>query len=86
MYNLYTENYTEGGIFGYIGENGIVKALNVSQSSFEGESIAYKNEGWILEIYNSFFKKHIKTENLEKLDFLSVAFRSFKQTSVAVNG
>jgi hypothetical protein len=46
----------------------------------------FKNEGWILEIYNSFFKKHIKTENLEKLDFLSVAFRSFKQTSVAVNG
>lgn len=31
LYNLYTDNYTEGGIFGYIGENGIVKALNVSQ-------------------------------------------------------
>lgn len=52
LYNLYTDNYTEGGIFGYIGENGIVKALNVSQSSFEGESIAYKNEGWILFCVN----------------------------------
>lgn len=48
IYNGYTINNEEGGLFGVIGENGIVKAVSLKQGTYIGESIAYINNGWII--------------------------------------
>lgn len=48
LYNLYASGQDTGGLFGRIGEKGIVKALRVSQGRLQGAAIAYENEGWIL--------------------------------------
>lgn len=48
FYNIYSISGEDGGVFGRIGENGIVKAIKVSQSLMCGASIAYQNDGWIL--------------------------------------
>lgn len=47
IYNGYTSDGKEGGIFGVIGENGIVKAIILKQGAYIGESVAYRNNGWI---------------------------------------
>lgn len=50
IYNLYTSNKGQGGgLFGRIGEKGVVKAVTISQGYLNyGGSIAYNNDGWIL--------------------------------------
>lgn len=46
IYNICSEE--EGGLFGTIGEKGIVKAVRTSQGKLSYASIAYENQGWIL--------------------------------------
>ncbi len=50
IYNLYTSDKGQGGgLFGRIGEKGVVKAVTISQGYLNyGGSIAYNNDGWIL--------------------------------------
>ena len=48
LYNLYITASEGGGLFGTIGENGIVKAVVVDQGYIQGSSIARTNKGWIL--------------------------------------
>lgn len=50
IYNLYTSDKGQGGgLFGRIGEKGVVKAITISQGYLNyGGSIAYNNDGWIL--------------------------------------
>lgn len=59
FYNIYSVSGEEGGIFGTIGEKGIVKALKVSQSAMCGASIAYQNDGWILFCENNSLVENI---------------------------
>lgn len=47
LFNLFT-NRADGGLFGTIGEDGVVKAITVSGGLIEGAAIAYQNQGWIL--------------------------------------
>lgn len=53
LYNLYTNTGKGAGFFGTIGENGIVKAVKVSQGFLYGAAIAYENNGWILFCENN---------------------------------
>jgi hypothetical protein len=55
LYNLYENEYGNKGValFGSIGENGIVKALYISQNRMLGAAIAYENYGWIMFCENS---------------------------------
>ena len=65
LYNLYG-----GGLFGTIGEKGVVKAVQVSQGYIEGAAIARQNNGWILFcqnnslVYGSDHSAGICSENL----------------------
>lgn len=47
LFNLFTSG-TDGGLFGVIGADGVVKAVTVSGGLIEGAAIAYQNQGWIL--------------------------------------
>jgi hypothetical protein len=53
LYNLYTSRERQGGLFGVIGTNGIVKAVRVSQGFICGAAVAYENQGWILFCENN---------------------------------
>lgn len=54
LYNLYVPDEYEGGLFGTIGENGTVKAVNVSQGIFYSNgAIAEQNDGKLLFCENS---------------------------------
>lgn len=49
IYNMYVPEENSGGLFGYIGENGIIKALNISQGTFQyGGCVANDNKGIIM--------------------------------------
>ena len=50
IYKLYTSDKGQGGgLFGRIGEKGVIKAITISQGYLNyGGSIAYNNDGWIL--------------------------------------
>ena len=39
----------------------------------------FKDENWILEIYNSYLNKQIKESDIKDLSFLSIAFKQLKQ-------
>lgn len=54
LYNLYVPDEYEGGLFGVIGENGTVKAINVSQGIFYSNgAIAEQNDGSLLFCENN---------------------------------
>ncbi len=63
-------NFYGGGLFGTIGEKGVVKAVQVSQGYIEGAAIARQNNGWILFcrnnslVYGSDHSAGICSENL----------------------
>lgn len=44
----------------------------------------FKNENWVLEIYNSYCRKDIKESDIQNLSFLGVAFKGYKQNGVAL--
>ncbi len=46
-------NFYGGGLFGTIGEKGVVRAVQVSQGYIEGAAIARQNNGWILFCQNN---------------------------------
>ncbi|MCH5299405.1 MAG: leucine-rich repeat protein [Ruminococcus sp.] len=52
IYNMCVSE-SDGGLFRYIGENGIVKAINMRQGFFTGGCIAKENKGMILFCYNN---------------------------------
>lgn len=54
LYNLYIPAGSGGGLFGRIGEKGIVRGVNVSQGVIEeAASVAAINDGWILFCENN---------------------------------
>ena len=54
LYNMYVASGAGGGLFGTIGENGIVKAVNMKQGNIlEKAAVAKLNKGWILFCENS---------------------------------
>ena len=59
LFNLFT-NRADGGLFGTIGEDGVIKAVTVSDGMIEGASIAYQNQGWILfcENESTIYEEH----------------------------
>ena len=54
VYNMYIPEGAGGGLFGIIGENGVVKAVRVSQSYIlERAAVALVNNGWLLFCENN---------------------------------
>ena len=68
LYNLntYTADSAEGGLFGVIGEKGIVKAVQISQSRMCEAAIADENYGWIL-----FCENNSLVENVHELEHVA---------------
>ena len=63
LYNMYIPVNAGGGLFGTVGENGIVKALKISQGFIrENAAVAKLNKGWILFCENnSYVVNYIET-------------------------
>ena len=54
LYNMYIRENAGGGLFGTVGENGIIKALKISQGVIrESAAVAKLNKGWILFCVNN---------------------------------